>query len=227
MAKLDILLRAAAIGSVLLAGSCAAPMNGDGDLLADPAANHPIAIEPGMQSLHLGVSSEGLMPGDAAQLDGFLSNYRLHGSGSIAINAPPGQAGRAAIGYFAERIAASGVPRDRILVSTREAPGDFKVEISFIAYRASTAPCGDWSQNLANTSDNLTPRNFGCAVQQNFAAVIADPRDLQSPRPMDGTDANRRAGIIDNYEQGKITSAEKRKGDLGNEQSGTSSDIGK
>jgi pilus assembly protein CpaD len=222
MAKLDIILRAAAVSSVLLAGSCAAPMNGDGDLLADPAANHPIAIEPGMQSLRLGVSSEGLMPGDAAQMDGFLANYRLHGSGSIAISAPPGQAGRAAIGYFAERIAASGVSRDRILVSTRETPGDFKVEISFIAYRASTTPCGDWSNNLANTSDNLTPRNFGCAVQQNVAAMIADPRDLQGPRPMDGGDANRAATIIGKYEAGQPTPAEKAQG-----QSGAVSDVAK
>ena len=38
---------------------------------------------------------------------------------------------------------------------------------------------------------------------------------------MDDASAARRATVIGNYEQGKITSADKRKADLSNEQSGT------
>jgi pilus assembly protein CpaD len=229
MAKFDLLFRAAAVASILSAGSCAAPQNGAGDLVADAIANHPIAIAPSMQSLRLDWTApdKGLMPDDAMKLENFLADYRLHGSGSIAINAPPGMAARSAIGYLAERIAAAGVPRDRILVSTREVGGDFKVELSFVSYHASTAPCGQWTESLGDTASNLTPKNFGCAIQQNVAAMVADPRDLQGPRSMDGADAIRRDGVIDNYEQGKVTSAEKRKGDLGNEQSGTSSEVGK
>ncbi len=138
MAKLEIALRAAAAACVLLAGSCAAPMNGADSPSADPVVNHPIAVEPGMQSLRLSYSAadQGLMPDDAAHLENFLADYRLHGNGSIIINAPQGQASHAAIAWFAERIAAFGVSRDRILVATREAPGDFKVELSFISYHA-------------------------------------------------------------------------------------------
>lgn len=229
MTRFDMLLRSAMAASVLMAGSCAAPMNDGKSLMADPMVNHPIAIEPGMQSLRLAspASGDAMPASDAAQLDMFLADYRLHGSGAISINAPPGQAARGAIGWFAERVAASGVPRDRILVATRENPGDFKVELSYITYRAVTRPCGDWSENLANTAGNLTPKNFGCAVQQNVAAMVADPRDLKEPRPLDGSNATRRSTIIGNYEQGKITTAEKRKGDLGNEQAGTSSQVGR
>jgi pilus assembly protein CpaD len=222
MAKLDFLLRSAAVASVLFAGSCAAPQNGANDLVADAIVNHPIAIAPGMQSLRLAWSApdQGLMPDDAMKLENFLADYRLHGSGSIAINAPPGMATRSAIGYLAERIAAAGISRDRILVSTREAAGDFKVELSFISYSASTDRCGQWTENLADTADNLTPRNLGCAVQQNVAAMVADPRDLQGPRPIDGGDAARAATVIGNYETGKPTAAEKAK-----EQSGAVSEI--
>jgi len=229
MTRLEILLRSAMAASVLMAGSCAAPMNDGKGLMADPMVNHPIAIEPGMQSIRLTspAAGEAIPAAEAAQLDMFLADYRLHGSGSISINAPPGQAARSAIGWFAERVAASGVPRDRILVATRENPGDFKVELSYITYRAFTKPCGDWSENLASTAGNLTPRNFGCATQHNVAAMLADPRDLQGPRPQDGASAARRTTVVGNYEQGKITSAEKRKGDMGNEQSGTSSQVGR
>jgi len=222
MTKLQIVLRAAAAGCVLLAGSCAAPMNGGDSPSADPVVNHPIAVEPGMQSLRLSYSAadQGLMPDDAARLESFLADYRLHGNGSIVINAPQGQASHAAIGWFAERIAAFGVSRDRILVATREAPGDFRIELSFISYRASTAPCGDWSESLSETAGNLTPKNFGCSVQHNVAAMVADPRDLQGPRPLDGGDAARTATVIGNYEQGKPTPAEKPAG-----QSGAVSDV--
>ncbi len=228
MTKLQMLLRSAMAASVLMAGSCAAPMNDGKSLMADGIANHPIAIEPGMQSLRVSYApNQGMSAGDASKLDMFLADYRLHGSGSISISAPPGQASRPAIGWFAERIAASGVSRDKILVATRENPGDFKVELSYITYRAFTRPCGDWSENLANNASNLPPKNFGCSIQQNVAAMIADPRDLQEPRAVEGANANRRSIIVGNYEQGKVTSAEKRKGDLGNEQAGTSSGVGR
>ena len=49
-------------------------------------------------------------------------------------------------------------------------------------YTASTETCGDWSENEAFTADNLTPKNFGCSVQHNIAAMVADPRDLLGPR---------------------------------------------
>ncbi|HEX3754612.1 MAG TPA: CpaD family pilus assembly protein [Rhizomicrobium sp.] len=224
MTKSDYLLRAAAITALLFAGSCAAPINGADSPMADPDVNHPITVEPGMASQRFswGAGEESLNPADAARLDDMLADYRLHGSGSISINAPQGQAGRAAIGWFAERIAASGVSRDKILVATRDAPGDFKLALSYIVYRASTAPCGDWSDQLADTSGNLTPKNFGCAVQHNVAAMVADPRDLQGPRPMDGSDANRTATILSNYEQGKPTGAQKAP-----EQSGAVSDVDK
>jgi type IV pilus biogenesis protein CpaD/CtpE len=52
--------------------------------------------------------------------------------------------------------------------------------------------------------------------------MIADPRDLQAQRAMDGGDANRAATVIGNYEAGRPTPAEKAQG-----QSGAVSDVGK
>ena len=117
--------------------------------------------------------------------------------------------------------------RDRILVATRDRrPADFKIGSSFVVYLRSPPAqfAATGRSNVAPTPPlaNLTPKNFGCAVQHNVAVMIADPRDLQGPRPVEGGDANRAGTVITNYEQGKPTPAEKAQG-----QSGAVSDVGK
>lgn len=223
MTHLKTIMRIAAIGAVMLAGSCAAPMNdGDGPV-ADPAANHPIMVEPHFASIKLSFSTAeaGLVPDDADKLDGFVADFLSRGSGSISISAPAGADATAAETYFGSRLFAMGVPRSKILVGTHSG-SDARVEIGFIAYQASTKPCGDWSENTANTASNRPAANFGCAVQANIAAQVADPRDLVEMRPTDPADATRRAGVLDAYERGKPTAAEKTK-----DQSGAVSEVNK
>jgi len=135
---------------------------------------------------------------------------------------PNGPPSRAAITHLAERAAATGIPRDKILVSTHDvANGDYRVDVSFIAYKARARECGDdWSENLAFSADNLTNKNFGCSIQRNIAAMVSDPRDLLGPRRFDPADANRAATVIGNYQQGKPTAAEKT-----DDQSGAVSEV--
>jgi pilus assembly protein CpaD len=223
--NLENLFRAAVLGCVLIAGSCSVGPQEPGGISQDGAANHPIAVEPSYREIKVGFAGgiQGMAPEDAARFDVFLADYRAHGNGSIGISVPAGPPSRGAITYFGERAAASGIARDKILVSTHDTNnGDFRVDVSYIAYTAHTDACGDWSQDLAYTLDNTTPRNFGCAVQQNIAAMVADPRDLVQPRGLQPADANRAGTIIGNYEQGKITSAEKS-----GEQSAAVSDVSK
>ena len=52
--------------------------------------------------------------------------------------------------------------------------------------------------------------------------MVADPRDLMGPRTMGESDGSRRVTVMGRYEAGEITSANKRKVDLPNEQSGLS-----
>ncbi len=218
----QIVLRSASVAAVILAGSCAAPFSDSDGLKSDPAVNHPIMVEPQFTSIKLDFSAPeaGLLPDDAQKLDAFVADYLSRGSGSISISAPKGQDSTAAISYFGTRLFEMGVPRSKILVGTHDGP-DARVEIGFIAYKASTAPCGDWSENLAGTSANRTAANFGCSVQANIAAQVADPRDLIEMRPSDPVDATRRAVVLDNYEKGKVTASDKTK-----DQSGAVSDVG-
>jgi pilus assembly protein CpaD len=102
------------------------------------------------------------------------------------------------------------------------ADGDFRVDISYITYKANADSCGDWSKDLSFTMENDTSPNFGCAVQHNIAAMVADPRDLVTPRGFETADGKRAATVIDNYEQGKPTAAQKTQ-----DQSGAVSDVNK
>jgi pilus assembly protein CpaD len=216
-----------AVAALIALGSCATtPDKSPGMVMPDGAANHPITVEPSYRSLKLDWAPQvgGLAPAEQVQLDAFISDYIAHGNGSIAVSAPAVMGGQDASGYFAARINSMGVSRDKILIAAHDAgSGNMQVEVNYVSYQAHTDKCGDWSDDLAFTLDNSTPKNFGCSVQQNIAAEVADPRDLLGPRTMGPDDAARRAVVLGNYEQGKITAADKRKTDLSNEQSGVSS----
>ena len=201
-------LRFASLAAVLLAGSCAAPQNDGTGLVADGEANHPIAVEPTSQVMTLAFAGPdaGLAARDDEHLGAYVANYMQHGNGSISVSVPQGPGSTDAITWFGEHLAEMGVPRSRILVGTHDGGG---VELSYIAYVAHTDECGDWSVNTADTASNLPMPNFGCSVQHDIAAQVADPRDLVTPRTMDASDAKRRATVMDKYEKGLITGTEK------------------
>jgi len=209
--NLENLFRAAALCSILVAGSCSA--TNDGSMISeDGIANHPIAVEPSFRELKVQFAggADGISAEDAVKFDAFLADFRAHGNGSLGVSVPNGASSRAAITFFGERAASTGISRDKILVSTHDVTGgDMRVTVNYIAYTASTAACGDWSEDLSFSADNLTPKNFGCSVQHNIAAMVSDPRDLLEPRRFDPADANRAGTVVTNYEQGKPTAAEK------------------
>ncbi len=221
------LVRGLSLAALLMAGSCAAPDTGANGVFLDGAVNHPIAVEPSYQSLKLTYAYSGLSVAEEQRLQTFVGDYINHGNGSIAVSVPAGTGASAAISWFAEHIAAMGIDRTRIIVAQHDAPaGDTRVELNYVAYQASVGKCGDWSEDLSKTLDNSTSRNFGCAVQQNIAAMIADPRDLLGPRNMDPIDAKRRAIMVDHYEKGEITQADKHTSDKAVEQSAGASQVG-
>lgn len=214
------LLRALSVLAVMAAGSCAAPDDKPA-LSEDGAANHPITVEPTYRSLKLSYKGT-LSADDEAKLAEFVDDYLTRGNGAISISVPAGPQSSQTISALGEYLADLGVPRTHILVGTTDQTSpDGKVEIGYIAYSAHTEPCGDWSVNAADNSDNQTMPNFGCAVQQNIAAQVANPRDLVEPRGLGSADATQRMQVMNKYEQGQTTSSQKSQS-----QSGAVSDVG-
>ncbi len=216
----NMFLRAATIVAVMVVGSCSAPSETAPVLFADGAVNHPIDVEPSYQSIKVAYTGD-LSPDDAGRFTAFVQDYLTRGNGAITVSVPTGAGSTAAITYFGEQLAALGVPRARILVGTHDAVGaDERIEVGFVSYMAHTDSCGDWSQDVAATETNLPTINFGCSVQHNIAAMIADPRDLVAPRPMGDADTKRRETVMTQYQAGQPTAALKTQ-----DQSGKVADV--
>ena len=217
------LLRAAAIVSVLLAGSCASPSN-DGTVFADGLRNHPITVTPHYQAMRVAFSdpAEGLSPQDGSNLSAFVDEYMARGDGEITISAPRGPNSSAALAYLGDSLVRMGVPRSHILVGTHDpANGDTRVEVGYIAYGARTDGCGNWSEDASDTAQNIPLPDFGCSNQHNLAAMVSDPCDLVAPRGMGPGDATRRETVVGTYEKAQSTAATKSA-----EQSATLSGVG-
>ncbi len=195
--------------AALFAAACAYPVNGpeNAHVVTD---KFPITVEPHMETLRVSLdAASGAMDADGgADLRRFVRDYLENGSGVIGVSAPRRLGG--APNAMAARLVAMGVPRGRIMLGADDAanPAD-QVKLTYIRYQAHTPPCGDWSVNLGSTAANMTSPNFGCATQHNLAAMVTDPRDLVSPKPLDPDDAQRRLTVLDKYRKGETTVAAK------------------
>ena len=154
-------------------------------LSEDGARNHPIAVEPSYRDLKVQFAggADGMSADDAVKFDAFLADYRVHGNGSLGISVPNGAASRAAITYFARA-------RRRDRHQPRQDPGlDPRCR-----QRRSAGGCQLYrlyrprrvlrrlvGESRLSPPTICTPKNFGCSVQHNIAAMVADPRDLLGP----------------------------------------------
>ena len=81
-------------------------------------------------------------------------------------------------------VARSGFEPADVNIEAVQAGGDAQapIRISYLRYVAEGPQCGKWPTNLGVDHDNLNYPNLGCANQANFAAMIANPADLVTPR---------------------------------------------
>lgn len=83
------------------------------------------------------------------------------------------------------------------------------------AYDGVAKYCGQWPKDLGVDWNNRNYANFGCATENNLAAMVEDPRDLHAPRTMTPRDSNRRDEVFERYRRGEETAARTRTDDAG------------
>lgn len=119
-----------------------------------------------------------LPPSEQGRLDGWFDAMGISYGDRIAIEDPSlygkGPA-TAAIRTMVERrglMVSNAVP----VTSGSVAPGYLRVTIT----RASAVVpgCPDWSRRNSSSDKNATSSNYGCSVNSNLAAMVADPNDL-------------------------------------------------
>ncbi|MAB12507.1 MAG: hypothetical protein CMI59_01215 [Parvibaculum sp.] len=211
---------AAAVAMLALAG-CGG-FNGREEALYTPENVHPITVSKDTATLKLDAAMDlGYLNGrQKAQIASFARAYTERGHGPMVVSVPDRSLNKGAASDFlndvSRALADEGVTDDRVVYKPYQVAGDKNsapVVMTFNRYVAQASPCGDWSANYSYNPKNLNPPNFGCATQNNLAAMVADPSDLVHPRTMDPADADRRSTVLEKYRKGESTATQRSDSD--------------
>lgn len=154
--------------------------------------------------LDLATGPEGVSPSEIGRLQGWFQGLQVAYGDRIAIDEG---SGGYRDGTAREAIAAAAarhgllVTDDTPVTAGAVQPGTVRVIVSRTV--ASVPGCPDWGPNgLSATSSN-----YGCAVNSNLAAMVADPNDLVLGQTGSGTDSTTATRAIRTYRNAAPTGA--------------------
>jgi pilus assembly protein CpaD len=142
---------------------------------------------------------------EAARLDGWFRGLELGYGDVISLDGPEAALARADVARVAARygmLVSEGAP----VTAGAIAPGAVRVVVS--RTRAGVPGCPNWSRPSSPNYNNELMSNFGCAVNSNLAAMVANPGDLVSGRDTyAGSDARTGTRAIESYRSKEPTGA--------------------
>lgn len=178
--------------------ACSSIMNTSNNALSS-AERHPITVDQQTVSLAIPIDStlSGLTRQTLAELDQFMTVYRTRGHGPVTITSPSGTNrdidGQQTAADVRDALHSFGLDYAQMHGATYRVGGrPDTVLVSFTRYVAEGPVCGVFTGETRSNLRNLPAPNFGCADQQNLAAMVADPADLtrmQDIGPGNGTQA--------------------------------------
>lgn len=141
---------------------------------------------------------DGSLPAsEAARLDAWFRSLELGYGDTIYVDGAYSEAARADVARVAGQygmLVSTGAP----VTEGRVADGSVRVVVS--RTRADVPGCPNWSQPSQPNYNNETMSNFGCAVNGNLAAMVANPTDLiQGREGSSVTDAATAARAVQSY----------------------------
>jgi pilus assembly protein CpaD len=116
-----------------------------------------------------------LAPGESERLNGWFQGLGLGYGDTIYVDGAYSDAARAQVATVAGRygmMVSDGAP----VTTGAVQPGTVRVVVS--RRRAEVPYCPNWSLPSQPNYDNRNMSNFGCGVNSNIAAMVADPEDL-------------------------------------------------
>ncbi len=203
-----------AVAGVALTG-CATPKAADGTALLTPTQQYRPKVEETPQTLALARHPTGLSDTQRQALASFAAQYREDGTAELSLRVPQGLSDSLTPSRMATEVVSSledfGVSRSRVRVVAYDGASDpvAPVVLSYWRFTVTPTDCSGTWDNVGATGSNRVTKNFGCTTTANFAAMLADPRDLLRPVPMDPADNSRRQVVLGKYRQGEVTSTTK------------------
>ena len=147
---------------------------------------------------------DGSLPSsEAGRLDAWFRSMDLGYGDSIYVDGPSAATARNDVARVAGNyglMVSAGAPVTAGMV----APGTVRVVVS--RTRASVPNCPNWSESSHPNFDNKSMSNFGCGVNRNLAAMVANPEDLLHGREGSGLGDNRATvKALDSYRKAPPT----------------------
>jgi pilus assembly protein CpaD len=134
-------------------------------------------------ALDLGAPGGSLPSSEAGRLDGWFRSLQLGYGDSIYVDGPDAWNAKSDVARVAGRygmLVSNGSP----VTTGAIAPGTVRVVVSRTT--ASVPGCPNWSVPSQPNLKNESMSNFGCSVNANLAAMIANPEDLVHGREGSG-----------------------------------------
>jgi pilus assembly protein CpaD len=137
-----------------------------------------------------------LDPTEAARLDGWFRGLELGYGDVVSVDGADSSLARADVARVAGRyglLMSQGAP----VTAGAVPPGAVRVVVS--RTRASVPGCPNWSKPSNPNYNNEQMSNFACAVNGNYAAMVANPGDLVSGRESGSIDPATGTRAIQSY----------------------------
>ena len=125
-----------------------------------------------------------LAPGEAARVDSWFRSLNIGYGDSIYVDGAYSDVARSEVAQLAANYGLIVAPGAPVTVGAVQ-PGTVRVVVS--RNRAEVPNCPNWSTPSQPNFLNRTMSNYGCAVNSNLAAMIANPQDLVHGRDGGGT----------------------------------------
>lgn len=116
-----------------------------------------------------------LAPAEAVRLDSWFRSLGLRYGDVIYVDAPYGDLARADVARVAGQYGLMVAPAAPV-TSGQVTPGNVRVIVS--RAEAQVPGCPNWSVPSSPNYNNRMIPNFGCGVNSNLAAMVANPEDL-------------------------------------------------
>lgn len=137
-----------------------------------------------------------LAPAEKARLDAWFRGLDLGYGDNIYVDAPYSDTARYEVGQVAGNYGLMVQPGAPVTAGA-VAPGSVRVVVS--RTRADVPGCPNWNTPSQPNYNNRTLSNFGCGVNANIAAMVANPDDLLHGRENTDLGNNSEATKAINY----------------------------
>jgi pilus assembly protein CpaD len=168
------------------------------------SVNQPV-VERNNYTIDLGAGSGSLPVPEQQRLTEWFDALNLRYGDRVALDGAASPAVRESVAAIAGRrgiLLSEGAPITEGFVE----PGTVRVVVT--RSRAYVPGCPNWSGKMGSNLDNRTTADFGCAVNSNLAAMIADPEHLLKGAEGTGeTVVMTSTRAIDTYRQQEPTGA--------------------